>query len=276
LRQLSPAVQAWEPLSGRLLVSRYGCPMHHVAAEGFKRAANVYDRGRPGYPLEAVTWLVEALRIRPETTVVDVGAGTGKFTAQLVPTEATIIAVEPIDAMRSTLAAHLPTVVALPGTAEALPLETASADAIVAAQAFHWFNVARAVAEFHRVLRDGGRVGVIWNERDTSVDWAGELDAIVEPYRGAGPHPRSQRDVEFGDRFGPPRHADFSHAQLVDLPTLRDRVASMSFVAVLPDAERARVLDRVVELVARHPATAGRAAFSLPYRTHAFWADRRS
>jgi SAM-dependent methyltransferase len=250
--------------------------MHPVAAEGFQRAANVYDRGRPAYPLEAVAWLVEALRIGPETTVVDVGAGTGKFTAQLVPTGATIIAVEPIDAMRSTLAGQLPAVVALLGTAEALPLETGSADAIVAAQAFHWFDVARAVTEFHRVLRDGGRVGVIWNERDTSVDWARELDAIVEPYRGASPHPRSQRDVVLGDLFGPLQHADFSHAQLVDLPTLRDRVASMSFVAVLSEAERARVLDRVADLVARHPATAGRAALSLPYRTHAFWAERRS
>jgi SAM-dependent methyltransferase len=250
--------------------------MHPVAAEGFHRAANVYDRGRPAYPLEAVAWLVEALRIGPEATVVDVGAGTGKFTAQLAPTGATIIAVEPIDAMRSTLSAHLPTVVALAGTAEALPLQTASANAIVAAQAFHWFNLAAAVAEFHRVLRDGGRVGVIWNERDTSVDWAGELDAIVEPYRGAGPHPRSQGDVEFGDLFGPLHHADFSHAQLVDVPMLRDRVASMSFVAVLPEVERARVLDRVADLAARHPAMSGRAAFSLPYRTHAFWVERRS
>jgi SAM-dependent methyltransferase len=248
--------------------------MDPVAAEGFRRAADAYERGRPAYPLEAVAWLVQALRIGPETTVVDVGAGTGKFTAQLVPTGATIIAVEPIDAMRATLTAHLPTVVALSGMAEALPLETASADAIVAAQAFHWFNVPLAVAEFHRVLRPGGRLGVIWNERDTSVDWARELDAIVESYRGERPHPRSQRDAELGDLFGSPQHADFSHEQLVDVATLRDRVASMSFVAVLPDIERARVLDRVAALVARHPATAGRAAFPLPYRTNAFWAER--
>jgi SAM-dependent methyltransferase len=213
---------------------------------------------------------VKALRIGPETMVVDVGAGTGKFTAQLVPTRTTIVAVEP------RLTANLPTVAAHPGTAEALPLETASADAIVAAQAFHWFNIPAAAAEFHRVLRPGGCLGVIWNERDTSVDWVRELDAIVEPYRREGPHPRSQRDVQLGDLFGPRRHADFSHAQVVDLPTLRDRVASMSFVAVLPDDERTRVLHRVAALVASHPATAGRAVFELPYRTSAWWAERRS
>jgi SAM-dependent methyltransferase len=250
--------------------------MDPVAAEGFGRAVEAYERGRPAYPLEAVAWLVDALRIGPGTTVVDVGAGTGKFTAQLVPTGATIVAVEPIDAMRETLSANLPTVAAVPGTAEALPLETASANAIVAAQAFHWFNVPRAAAEFHRVLRPGGRLGVIWNERDTSVDWARELDAIVEPYRREGPHPRLQREVELGDRFGPLQHAIFSHAHVVNLATLRDRVASMSFVAVLPDNERTQVLDRVAALVARHPATAGRAAFELPYRTNAWWAERRS
>jgi SAM-dependent methyltransferase len=250
--------------------------MDPVAADGFGRAVDAYERGRPAYPLEALAWLVAALRIGPKTTVVDVGAGTGKFTAQLIPTGATIVAVEPIDAMRATLTANLPTVVALPGTAEALPLETASADAIVAAQAFHWFNIPAAAAEFHRVLRPGGRLGVIWNERDTSVDWAKELDAIVEPYRGDGPHPRSQRDVELGDRFGPPQHADFSHVQVVDLSTLRDRVASMSFVAVLPADERTRVLEGVAALVARQPTTAGRSAFPLPYRTSAWWAERRS
>jgi len=248
--------------------------MDPVAAEGFRRAVEAYSRGRPGYPPEAVAWLVEAFRIGPRATVVDVGAGTGKLTAQLVPTGATIVAVEPIDAMRATLMVDLPTVTALAGTAEALPLETASADAIVAAQAFHWFNARLTVAEFHRVLRPGGRLGVIWNEPDTSVDWAMELDAIVEPYRGEGPHPRSQRDAELGDLFGPLQHADFSHAQLVDVATLRDRVASMSFVALLPDNERGRVLDRVAALVACHSATAGRATFLLPYRTNAFWAER--
>lgn len=249
--------------------------MDPVAAEGFRRAVDAYERGRPAYPLEAVAWLVEALRIGPGTTVVDIGAGTGKLTAQLVPTGATIVAVEPIDTMRAALAAKLPTVTAHPGTAEALPLQTASADAILAAQAFHWFNIPAAAVEFSRVLRPGGGLGVIWNERDTSVDWVNELDSIVEPYRRDGPHPRSQREVELGDQFGPLHHADFSHAQVVDLDTLRDRVASMSFVAVLPDEERLRVLDRVAALAATHPAMAGRAAFRLPYRTSAWWAERR-
>jgi len=248
--------------------------MHPVAAEGFRRAANAYQRGRPAYPAEAVAWLVEALRIGPGTAVVDVSAGTGKFTAQLVPTGATIIAVEPVDTMRATLIADLPTVTALPGTAEGLPLATASADAIVVAQAFHWFNAPVALREFHRVLRPGGRLGVIWNERDTTVDWPRELDEIVEPFRRGAPHPRSQRDVDLGDLFGPPVRADLSHVQSVDIEGLRDRVASMSFIAVLADDERAKVLDRVAALAASHPATAGRKVFPIPYRTTALWAER--
>jgi SAM-dependent methyltransferase len=248
--------------------------MDPVAAEGFGRSVAAYERGRPDYPAAAVAWIVDALRIQPGMTIVDVGAGTGTFTAQLVSTGATIIAVEPVDAMRAALIAAVPTVTALAGTAEVLPLESGSADAIVVAQAFHWFNVPAAGAEFHRVLTDGGRLGVIWNERDTSVDWARELDAIVEPYRGPKAHPGSHRDIDLGRWFASPRRAHFDHQQIVNVATLRDRVASMSFIAVLPDHERARVLERVVELVARHPDTAGLETFVLPYQTHAFWSKR--
>jgi SAM-dependent methyltransferase len=203
-----------------------------------------------------------------------VGAGTGKFTALLVPTGATIIAVEPIETMRATLTADLPTVTALHGTAEALPLAASSANAIVAAQAFHWFDVPVALGEFQRVLRPAGRLGVIWNERDTTVDWARELDEIVEPFRRGAPHPRSHRDFDLGDLFGPPVLADFDHVQRLDFKGLRDRVASMSFIAVLADDERAKVLDRVAALAASHPAMVGRKVFAIPYRTFALWAER--
>jgi SAM-dependent methyltransferase len=143
----------------------------------------------------------------------------------------------------------------------------------VVAQAFHWFDVPSAAAEFHRVLRPDGRLGVVWNERDESVDWVAELNGIVEPYRGAEPRAGSQRNVGLGDLFGPLQNAEFRHAQMIDVAMLTDLVASMSYVAVLPDDERAKVLDRVIALTVRHPAIAGRATFPLSYRTSAFWTE---
>ena len=111
----------------------------------------------------------------------DVGAGTGKFTALLVPSGADVVAVEPLAAMREGFVAELAGVRVVEGSAEAMPLANSSADAIVAAQAFHWFDRSRALPEFARVLRPDGRLGVIWNDIDTSVEWASEFYAIVSP-----------------------------------------------------------------------------------------------
>jgi len=180
--------------------------MDPIAAEGFHRAADAYDRGRPAYPVEAVTWLLEALRIGPETTVVDVGAGTGKFTAQLVPTGRRLLPWSrstpcglpspPISRLWSRSPARLKRFRLRP------PLPTRSSR-----RRRSTGSTPLAVAEFHRVLGDGGRLGVIWNERDTSVDWARDLDAIVEPYRGEGAPPSiaARRGARRSVRVAPAR-----------------------------------------------------------------------
>ena len=131
----------------------------HPSASGFDTAAREYERGRPGYPEDAVRWLVESLRIGPGTTVVDLAAGTGKLTRLLVPTGAGIIAIEPMAGMREQLARSLPEVPLFEGTAESIPLSSACADSITVAQAFHWFKAKEALAEIHRVLRPRGRLG---------------------------------------------------------------------------------------------------------------------
>ena len=130
-------------------------PIHEAAARGFQQASEAYERGRPTYPPEAIARLVTALGIGPHSTVVDLAAGTGKLTRQLVPSGARLIAVEPVEAMRATFARVLPGVTILEGTAEALPLPDASAEALVVGQAFHWFDGPAALAEIHWVLRPG-------------------------------------------------------------------------------------------------------------------------
>ena len=139
--------------------------IHESASRGFQRGADAYERGRPSYPREALDWLCAQLDLRPGRTVLDVGAGTGKLTRELVATGATVLAVEPVAAMRDVLEQVVPEAQAVDGTAEALPVKDGAVDAITVAQAFHWFDVPRTLAEFHRVLRPAGRFTLIWNRR---------------------------------------------------------------------------------------------------------------
>jgi SAM-dependent methyltransferase len=160
---------------------------------GTARAVAAYERGRPGYPPAAVAELVSVLAIGPRATVLDLAAGSGKLTRQLLPARAGLVAVEPSPAMRERLAAATPGVRVLEGTAEAIPLPDGSLDAVTVGQAFHWFDGPRAVAELHRVLRPGGRVGLLWNVRDESVPWMARITAIIDRHAGDTPRYRDGR-----------------------------------------------------------------------------------
>ncbi|HWJ96893.1 MAG TPA: methyltransferase domain-containing protein, partial [Acidimicrobiales bacterium] len=142
-----------------------------VAAEGFGAGAAAYEKGRPSYSDDVVAWLVERLGIAPGRTVVDLAAGTGKLTRLLAATGASVTAIEPVDAMRDQLLQACPGVEAVSGTAEAIPLPDRTVDALTVAQAFHWFDPAAALAEIARVLRPGGALGIVFNERDTREPW---------------------------------------------------------------------------------------------------------
>jgi len=143
--------------------------------------ADLYERGRSGYPTEAVDWLLGVLGVGAASTVVDLAAGTGKLTRLMVPAAARVVAVEPVKAMREELARVVAGARVAAGTAEAIPFATASADAMTVAQAFHWFDPGRALPEMHRVLRPGGRLGLVWNRADTTVPWVARLDALRSP-----------------------------------------------------------------------------------------------
>ncbi|CAH2771766.1 MAG: SAM-dependent methyltransferase [uncultured Caballeronia sp.] len=140
-------------------------------------------RGRPDYPPEIADWLRDQLGLRAGTTIVDLGAGTGKFTPRLISTGAKVIAAEPVAAMLGKLSAALPQVETHAGTADSIPLPDASVDAVVCAQSFHWFSTHAALAEILRVLKPGGKLGLIWNLRDASVPWVVRLDVIVNRVR---------------------------------------------------------------------------------------------
>lgn len=249
----------------------------HAAARGFELAPKPYEIGRPAYPPDAVEQLVSELGIGPGRRVLDLAAGTGKLTRLLAPTGADVVAVEPVKAMRAALSASLPGVRAVSGTAEAIPLRDRSVDAVTVGQAFHWFDGDAALAEIHRVLRPAGRLGLIWNVKDESVDWIEKLGKIMESYRGDAPKVASGAWKDAFDRtklFTPLQRARFSFVHDADFAAVVARVTSVSFIAALPPAEFARVVDRVRILLATHPETKGRMTFELPYRTGVYWAKR--
>lgn len=247
--------------------------VHGSAQQGFTREAKAYALGRPDYPDALLGWLSDELGVGSERQVVDLGAGTGKFTALLLRTGAQVTAIEPVAAMREQLSAALPDVKVLNGTAQAIPLVAHSLDAVVCAQAFHWFANERALAEIHRVLRPGGHLGLVWNVRDERVDWVAEVARIVERYEGGTPrfHSGEWRRAFAGAQFAPLRLREFSY-QHVGPPeqVIVARNLSVSFIAALPDEQKQRVAEQLRELIAQHPDLKGRSEVAFPYRTEAY------
>jgi SAM-dependent methyltransferase len=252
--------------------------IHRAARVGFQAGAEQYERGRPEYPEEAVRALVEHLRITPGTTVLDLAAGTGKLTRQLAPLGPRLVAVEPVEAMRATLARLLPAAWVLAGKAEAIPLAAGSVDAAVVAQAFHWFDRDAALRELHRVLRPVGRLGIIYNVRDESVALMAAFTRVFESHRGDTPtHETGAWRGSFSRSalFAPLEKVSVRHEHRLDPDGVVDRVLSISFIAMLPAEEQDKVAEEVRAILERDPSTRGRTEVVLPYRTDVYWTERR-
>jgi SAM-dependent methyltransferase len=222
----------------------------------FGAQAAAYERGRPSYPPEAIDWLLPA----GARDVLDLGAGTGKLTVRLVERGLNVFAVDPIPEMLEVLSGSLPDTPALLGTAEEIPLPDSSVDSVLVAQAWHWFDPERAIKEVARVLRPGGRLGLVWNTRDERLGWVKDLGRIIghdEPYdRDTVPEPftaTERHQVEWTSYLTP--------QALIDL------VASRSYCITSPTDVRTRTLGKVRELLATHPALANSSGLALPYVT---------
>ncbi len=231
-----------------LALGRGPLRINEQAETGFGRAAEAYERGRPEYPGEAVDWLADRLGLARGRVVVDVGAGTGKLTRALAPTGARLIAIEPVAAMRAVLERSLPDVEVLAGSAEEIPLAAGSADAVVAGQAFHWFDGPRALVEFDRVLGPAGRLGLIWNRRDHRQELEQAIDTIITPYRGSTPAYHSTewaRAFQDSSPFTLVDQVEVPFSQTLDEDGFVDRLMSISFIAALDQPERQSVEGRL-------------------------------
>jgi SAM-dependent methyltransferase len=246
-----------------------------LAAAGFAKSPEAYERGRPDYPPAVWDHMVRLLHLEKAGVIVEPGAGTGKFTRWLASLDrARILPVEPVPAMRRALAQRPGRMSIVGGLAEVLPIADHRADAVICAQCFHWFDGAAALAEFYRVLKPGGYLGLVWNVRDEDAQWVKELTHIMDPYEGDAPRYRSgDWKQHFAGRsgFSPLEEMHLAHEVVCNVQAVVDRVASISFIAALPEHDHARVTAAVRTLIATHPDTRGKSEFHFPYRADIYW-----
>ncbi len=222
----------------------------------FGAVAADYDRFRPSPPPQALDWLIPP----GAQAILDLAAGTGIVTRQLIGRAGRVVAVEPDGRMRAVLAAGCPEAEVLDGRGEAIPLPDASVDAVVISAAWHWLDPARAVPEITRVLRAGGTLGVMWTSRDDRVPWVAEFNALARESReagraAAGSARRRRREVTFppGTPLSPPeeRRVEFS------LPMTAEQLAGLlgtySGVITLGPEQRDQFSRRVRAFLDRQP-----------------------
>ncbi len=247
------------------------------AASGFASSADAYERGRPSYPAEAIDRIASDLGLTDVSTVLDLAAGTGQLSRLLHRRVGRTIAVEPAQAMRRRIAADLPDVAALTGTAEAIPVRDQAVDAVVVGEAFHWFRTGTATAEIARVLTPAGGVALLWNTPTWTVQatpWLDEFRQIVAHHKhAAGAYPASdgtwQLDFQVTGLFENLEHVQFDHSQTLGPTDFLAQVASWSWIANLNRRQRQAVLEDVDGLVR------GCGEIVIPYRTDLHLARRR-
>ncbi len=229
----------------------------------FGTAAAAYESGRPSYPVEVVDWLLPSAGVQ----VVEVGAGTGKFTQVLVERGFDVTATEPDAGMRAALSASLPSVRVMEGFAESIPLADGCADAVLGAQCWHWVDQAAASLEAARVLRPGGILGLLWNYRDESDPWVAGISAILAEF---GQDPGPDDDPVQHAPFGPFEEFAFPWEHDTTVEGVVDMIASRSYAIALPADRRAELLDRIREHALAHPALEAGDRLVVPYVTYAF------
>ncbi|MDO8462342.1 MAG: class I SAM-dependent methyltransferase [Deltaproteobacteria bacterium] len=243
----------------------------------FDQAVEEYQRGRPEYPQEAILFLAKVLKITPGTTVVDLAAGTGKFTKGLLTTGAKVIAVEPSPEMGRKLKEILPSTEVKEGSAEKIPLPDQSVDVVTVANAFHWFETEPALKEIHRVLRPGGKLGLIWGIKDGTTSWMKELFQLIEYEKGAIPQYMAGEWVKTVDATGlftPLQKKVFPFVQQAPVGVMLDGVASLSYIVAMTKKERELLLAKVKRFLLNHFRADEKTELTMPYHADIYWAER--
>lgn len=248
--------------------------LHPAAEQGFASAAELYQRVRPNYPAEIVHWLIDNLKITPQSTAIDLGAGTGKFLKYLKQATANIIAVEPITEMLEQLKIVHPEVQIQQAFSHQILLNSNSIDAILCAQSFHWFANFETLTEIHRLLKPNGSLGFVWNQRDESVDWVKALADFIQQFESDTPRFHSQEwqnvfeQQNLFDFIGKQAFVQYQVGTVEDV--VSDRLLSTSFIAAMPLNQQLQLKQKFEDIVYQYTEKMPQDQIAFPYITYAF------
>ena len=248
--------------------------LHPSAQKGFSLGAELYQQVRPSYPPEIVVWLQDQLKVGENSTVIDLGSGTGKFLPFLLQTQAKVIAVEPVTAMREHLEQRYNTVECLQTSSDQLLVKDESINAIICAQSFHWFSNIETLTEMHRVLKPSGHLGLIWNQRDINVDWVQALADEIAPFEGDTPRYHSEKWKQVFEQqqlfqFNGLQTFQLKHTGTVE-QVVSKRLLSTSFIAAMPEHQQQQLKARFEQIVFDFTGQTAQDQIDFPYTTFAY------
>ncbi|WP_168460383.1 class I SAM-dependent methyltransferase [Acinetobacter sp. A1] len=248
--------------------------LHPAAQQGFGSGASLYQQVRPSYPQEVDTFLQDQLKVLPNSHIVDLGSGTGKFLPHLLKLTTQLTAVEPIASMLTELRQLYPQVATVQARSEQLPLPTQCADLVSCAQSFHWFANLQSLKEIHRILKPQAHLLLIWNQRDILVNWVNALAEMILPFEGDTPrfHNQDWRQV-FADTdlFQLCHEQQFHHRHVGTVEqVVSKRLLSTSFIAAMPAAQQQQLKTQFEQLILEYTGLHAQDTIEFPYCTHVF------
>lgn len=251
-----------------------GKELHAAVQYGFSRSADLYDRARSGYPPAVADRLFKNLKLNPNSRVLELAAGTGKFTERLRQATSDLTVVEPMAAMRELLQSRMPDVRVMDAIAEAVPLPAASFDFIFAATAYHWFDPDESYSELHRLLRPGGGVGLIWTtwSSENLPEWYRAIRKLILPFEGTAPrykHMKWREPFDKNDEFQMLQFERYDVSRAMTMAEIIDRMLSISYVSALPDLVF-HALRREMEEILKEFTLKGH-VFKMPEEIHLYW-----
>ena len=248
--------------------------LHPSAQKGFSLGAELYQQVRPSYPPEILVWLQDQLKVGENSTVIDLGSGTGKFLPFLLQTQAKVIAVEPVTAMREQLEQSYSTVECLQTSSDQLLVKDESINAIICAQSFHWFSNIETLKEMYRVLIPAGHLGLVWNQRDITVDWVKALADEIARFEADTPRYHSEKWKQVFEQqqlfqFNGLQTFQLQHTGTVE-QVVSKRLLSTSFIAAMPEHQQQQLKARFEQIVFDFTGLTAQDQIDFPYTTFAY------